>query len=58
MGYDWEGRRTRGIRVLKFLSALAIPVLLLGSAIAAAEWANGQTFTIEATGTPAAPSPR
>lgn len=51
MDYGWEGRRIRRLQVLRFLVALALPVLLLGSAIAASEWANGQISAIEPAGT-------
>ena len=40
MVYDWDGRRTRRLQMLKFFSALAIPALLFGSAIAAVEWTD------------------
>lgn len=51
MDYDWEGRRIRRLQVLRFLVALALPVLLLGSAIAVSEWAKGQISPFEPTGT-------
>ncbi|QFI68668.1 hypothetical protein EKH55_3794 [Sinorhizobium alkalisoli] len=38
MAYDWDGKRTRRLQMLRFAGALAIPALLFGSAIAAAEW--------------------
>ncbi|MEY9558226.1 hypothetical protein EPK84_10565 (plasmid) [Sinorhizobium fredii] len=38
MVYDWDGRRTRRLQMLRLLGALAIPALLFGSAIAAVEW--------------------
>lgn len=38
MAYDWDGKRTRRLQMLKFAGALAIPALLFGSAIAAVEW--------------------
>ena len=40
MDHDWEGRRIRRVQVLRFLVALALPVLLVGSAIAASESAD------------------
>jgi hypothetical protein len=40
MDTDWEGRRIRRLQVLGFLVALALPVLLVGSAIAASESAD------------------
>jgi hypothetical protein len=39
MGYDWEGRRTHRRQVARLFIALLLPVVLLGSAIAFAEWA-------------------
>ncbi|MDK1385216.1 hypothetical protein QN219_28985 [Sinorhizobium sp. 7-81] len=41
MAYDWHGRRSRRIQMIKFLGALSVPVILLGSAIAAVEWMGG-----------------
>lgn len=38
MAYDWDGKRTRRLQMLRFAGALAIPALLFGSAIAAVEW--------------------
>nr|WP_018012861.1 hypothetical protein [Sinorhizobium medicae] len=38
--HDRDKRRKRRRHVLRFFSALALPALLLGSAIAAAEWAT------------------
>lgn len=40
MAYDWDGKRTRRLQILRFMGALAIPALLFGSAIAALEWAD------------------
>ncbi|MBP1884318.1 hypothetical protein J2Z50_002607 [Ensifer mexicanus] len=40
MAYDWDGKRTRRLQVLRFMGALAIPALLFGSAIAALEWTD------------------
>jgi hypothetical protein len=39
MGYDWEGSRTHRRQAAGFFIALLLPVVLLGSAIAIAEWA-------------------
>jgi hypothetical protein len=35
MAYDWDGKRTRRLQMLRFMGALAIPALLFGSALAA-----------------------
>ncbi|PDT50150.1 hypothetical protein CO661_00330 [Sinorhizobium fredii] len=50
MVYDWDGRRTRRIQMLRFIGALAIPALLLGSAIAAVEWTHSSTSTLQSKG--------
>ncbi len=47
MVYNLEGRRTRCLQVLKFFGALAMPVLILGSAITVAEWAESEPPKIE-----------
>ncbi|AEG08070.1 hypothetical protein CN151_25505 [Sinorhizobium meliloti] len=39
MVYDQDKKRMRRRHVLRFFAALALPALLLGSAIAAVEWA-------------------
>lgn len=54
MSYDWEGRRTRRLQMLKFFGALVMPVIILGSAITLAEWAEKETPTFAATQTPTA----
>ncbi|PDT81672.1 hypothetical protein CO676_20550 [Sinorhizobium sp. BJ1] len=54
MVYDWEGRRTRRLQLLRFIGALAVPALLLGSAMTAAKWAKTGTSTIAAR-SPAVP---
>jgi hypothetical protein len=38
MAYDWDGKRTRRLQMLRFMGALAIPVLLFGSAIVTLQW--------------------
>ncbi|WFU50299.1 hypothetical protein [Sinorhizobium terangae] len=38
MVYDRHDRRSRRIQMIRFFGALLLPVILLGSAIAAAEW--------------------
>lgn len=40
MAYDWDGKRTRRLQMLRFMGALAIPALLFGSAIAALQWTD------------------
>ncbi|MEY9199405.1 ABC-type transporter Mla subunit MlaD [Sinorhizobium fredii] len=35
MTYDWDGKRTRRLQMLKFVGALAIAALLFGSTMAA-----------------------
>ncbi|NRP71737.1 hypothetical protein ILFOPFJJ_02627 [Ensifer psoraleae] len=40
MVYGRVGRRSRRFHVVRFLVALLVPVILLGSAIAAAEWVS------------------
>ncbi len=40
MVYDRDKRRMRRSHVLRFFASLALPALLLGSAIAAVEWAT------------------
>jgi len=40
MAYDWDGKRTRRLQMLRFMGALAIPALLFGSAIAALQRTN------------------
>ncbi len=35
MAYDWDGKRTPRLKMVRFVGALAIPALLFGSAIAA-----------------------
>ncbi|ASP51883.1 hypothetical protein CDO31_10190 [Sinorhizobium meliloti] len=54
MSYDWDGKRSRRKSVIRFLAALALPAILLSSAIAVAEWARDPTPTTAATETPAA----
>ncbi|WP_420377269.1 hypothetical protein [Sinorhizobium meliloti] len=49
----WGGKRSRRKSVIRFLAALALPALLLSSAIAVAEWARDPTATTAATQTPA-----
>ncbi|MEY9163806.1 hypothetical protein ABIE78_001925 [Sinorhizobium fredii] len=53
MVYDRQGKRRRFLLVLKFFGALALPVLMLGSAIAVAEWAKNETPAMEFARTPA-----
>ncbi|AUX79480.1 hypothetical protein CO656_23460 [Sinorhizobium sp. FG01] len=47
MAYDWDGKRTRRLQMLRLMGALAIPAVLFGSAIAALEWTdtNGPAVT-------------
>ncbi|PDT42637.1 hypothetical protein CO656_02845 [Sinorhizobium sp. FG01] len=52
---DREGRRTRRLQVLRFFGVLALPVLMLGSAIAVAEWVANGAPTVEFARTPATP---
>lgn len=40
MAYDWDGKRTRRLKMVRFVGALAIPALLFGSAIAALQWTD------------------
>ncbi|MQV20525.1 hypothetical protein CN116_23400 [Sinorhizobium meliloti] len=40
MAYDWDGKRTRRLQMLRVMGALAIPALLFGSAIAAVQWTD------------------
>lgn len=40
MAYDWDGKRTRRLQMLRFMGALAIPALLFGSAITALQWTD------------------
>ncbi|ASY60195.1 hypothetical protein SS05631_b61030 (plasmid) [Sinorhizobium sp. CCBAU 05631] len=49
MVYDWDGKRTRRLQMLKFFSALAIPALLFGSAVATVEWTDRGTQGVKAT---------
>ncbi len=55
MAYNPEVRGARYLQVLKFFGTLAMPVLILGSAITVAEWAESRTATIELARTPAPP---
>jgi hypothetical protein len=50
MVYDWDRRRTRRIQMLRFFGALAIPALILGSAIAAAEWTRSDAPALQSKG--------
>lgn len=52
---DPKARRTRWLQMLKFFGALALPVLILGSAIAVAEWAENETSAIELARKPIPP---
>ncbi|OAP43611.1 hypothetical protein ATC00_01775 [Sinorhizobium americanum] len=52
---DRKGRRTRRLQVLRFFGVLALPVLMLGSAIAVAEWAANGAPATEFARTPATP---
>lgn len=54
MSYDWDGKRSYRKSVIRFLAALALPAILLSSAIAVAEWARDPPPTTAATETPAA----
>ncbi|AEG07654.1 hypothetical protein EME01_55210 [Sinorhizobium meliloti] len=54
MSYDWDGRQSHRKSVIRFLAALALPAVLLSSAIAVAEWARDPTAKTAATETPAA----
>lgn len=54
MSYDWDGKRSHRKSVIRFLAALALPAVLLSSAIAVAEWARDPTPRTAATETPAA----
>ncbi|RMC63944.1 hypothetical protein EBB04_24440 [Sinorhizobium meliloti] len=38
MAYDWDGKRTRRLQMLRFMGALAVPALLFGSALGALQW--------------------
>lgn len=38
MSYDCDGKRSHRMSVIRFLAALALPAILLSSAIAVAEW--------------------
>ncbi|ASP87624.1 hypothetical protein CDO26_25150 (plasmid) [Sinorhizobium meliloti] len=40
MAYDWDGKRTRRLQMLRFMGALAVPALLFGSALGALQWVN------------------
>ncbi|RVH43486.1 hypothetical protein CN213_36165 [Sinorhizobium meliloti] len=40
MSYDWDGKRSYRKSVIRFLAALALPAILLSSAIAVPEWAR------------------
>ncbi|PDT81794.1 hypothetical protein CO676_19685 [Sinorhizobium sp. BJ1] len=53
MVYDRQGKRRRFLLVLKFFGAMALPVLMLGSAIAVAEWAKNEPPAMEFARTPA-----
>jgi len=39
--YDWDGRRSRRVQMIKFVGALLVPVILLTSAITLIEWTRG-----------------
>lgn len=54
MSYDRNGKRSHRTSVIRFLAALALPAVLLSSAIAVAEWARDPTPTTAAVETPAA----
>ncbi|ACP25203.1 hypothetical protein NGR_c14300 [Sinorhizobium fredii NGR234] len=55
MVHDPKGKRTRWLPMLKFFGALALPVLILGSAIAVAEWAETEPSAIELARKPISP---
>lgn len=40
MAYDWDGKRTRRLQMVRFMGALAIPALLFCSAVATLQWTD------------------
>lgn len=41
MAYEWDGRRSRRVQMIKFAGAVLVPVILLASAITPTEWTRG-----------------
>ncbi|PLU14978.1 hypothetical protein BMJ26_00255 [Sinorhizobium medicae] len=48
VSYEWDGKRAHRKSMIRFLAALAVPAILLSSAIAVAEWARAPTATAAA----------